>query len=287
MGPHLFHRISQITPSQRGWRGSVSMLLLAAGPLACDAPRDTTPATNNGPEPVESAPPMFAAPLLPTASASAEPTEIERVRQGDIAAMKRLELTAPAERSVEQVLALSEGRAALARTDANRLVEDLKKDAKLRLDAATLAYAAKLALDQAAGPVLLVGLVEIGDPVLLDFVHDLGARGDGSARLPLLAHDLLRVKAARAKASRALALLLELEDAALCWQVANQLARATADGDSRAAPLLDRFKAEKGCGPKKLDDCWPCLREPTNADALQKAIDAAAARKLDAFWLAK
>jgi hypothetical protein len=51
--------------------------------------------------------------------------------------------------------------------------------------------------------------------------------------------------------------------------------------------MLDRFKVEKGCGSKKLDDCWPCLREPANADALQKAIDAAATRKFDAFWLAK
>ena len=105
--------------------------------------------------------------------------------------------------------------------------------------------------------------------------------------MPLLVHDLLRMKSHRERASKALSVLLGLEDAGLCWQVANQLARAKADADSRASPLLERFGKESGCGPKKLDDCWPCLREPANADALQKAIETAAARKFDAFWLAK
>jgi hypothetical protein len=284
---YFFHRISQITPLRRRWWGGVSTLWLATWALGCDAPPETTPASDDGPGPVTSAPPHTDAPVATAVAASASPTEIDRLRAGDLPAMKRLELLPLSARSPEQLLALADGRAELARRDALRLVDDLRGEERLRRDPATLAYAAKLALDQAAAPTLFSGLIAIGDPGLHDFVHDLGARGDPSARLPLLVHDLLRVKAHRAKASKALTVLLELEDAELCWQVANQLVPAAADADSRASAMLDHFTVEKGCGPKKLDDCWPCLREATNAESLQKAIDGAATRKFDAFWLAK
>lgn len=284
---NLFHRIRGITPLPgRRSRGCISWTLCLAA-LSCDATSHAPLESDAGPSLVQSSRPVEEAVASASTSVTSGPTEIDRLRRGDLAAMKRLELRPPSERGVDEVLALTDGRAELARLDARRLVDDLAKDQKLRLDAGTLAYAAKLALDQAAAPTLLSGLLTIGDPVLHDFVHDLGARGDKAARLPLLVHDLLRVKAHRAKVSKALSVLLELEDAELCWQVANQLAGAAANADSRASSMLGQLTAEKGCGPKKLDDCWPCLREAANADSLQKAIDGAAARKFDAFWLAK
>jgi hypothetical protein len=263
------------------------VLLLACGDSSvgagtASAPPDATGAT--------------AAPLLVSASASASArpvasvvasSELELVRGGDIAAMKRLELVPLMERSAEQSLALTDGRAELARLDGRRLLADLTEDPKLRRDPATLAYAARLLLDAAAAPELLAGLTAIGDPLLLDFVHDLGARGDPGARLPLLIRDLLRSKSARAHADRALSVLLDLEDAEPCWQFANLLVRAAADADARASVRLSRLEREAGCGPKKADDCMPCLREPANAAALTKAIDAAKSRPFDAVWLLK
>ncbi|MBL8739554.1 MAG: hypothetical protein JNK04_00625 [Myxococcales bacterium] len=259
-------------------------LALALSCVACDSSEPPT----LPPAPTETASASATASVATAIpSASTAPTEIELVRRGDLGAMKRLERRPLADRTMDELLALTDGRAELARIDALRIVSDLATNAELRRDPSTLAYAAKLSLDPAAAPSLISGFVAIGDAGLLDFVHDLGVRGDPAARLPLLVHDALRIRAHRAKASKALSVLLDLEDAELCWQIANQLPRAAADADARASALLDRFALEKGCGPKKLDDCFPCLREPANADALQKAKEAATARKFDAFWLAK
>jgi len=201
--------------------------------------------------------------------------------------MKRLELLPAVDRNAAQALALTEGRAELARMDGRRLLGDVTRDAELRRDPATLAYAAKLSLDVAVAPELLAGLVAIEDPALYDFVHDLGARGDPGARLPLLVRDLMRAKGSRAHASKSLSVLLDLEDAEPCWQFANLLSRATADADARASGRLIRLASETGCGPKKTDDCMPCLREAANAAALTSAIDAAKSRPFSAAWLEK
>lgn len=240
------------------------------------------------------APPAGPTPTVPVVAVSAQPSasvvatsELDLVRRGDIAAMKRLELLPAVDRSAAQALALTEGRAELARMDGRRLLGDVTRDAALRRDPATLAYAAKLSLDVAVAPDLLAGLVAIEDPALLDLVHDLGARGDPGARLPLLVRDLLRGNGSRAHASKPLSVLLDLEDAELCWQFANLLSRATADADSRATARLGRLALETGCGPKQTDDCMPCLREAANPAALTSAIDAAKSRPFAAGWLQK
>jgi hypothetical protein len=46
-----------------------------------------------------------------------------------------------------------------------------------------------------------------------------------------------------------------------CEEAAKILERAKKDADRRAFNPMMKFHQKRGCGEKKLEDCWPCLRE--------------------------
>jgi hypothetical protein len=52
---------------------------------------------------------------------------------------------------------------------------------------------------------------------------------------------------------------------------------ALKDGDRRALHLLTKLTNKRGCGPKKTDDCFACLRE--QSDELTATINAVKSRR--------
>lgn len=188
------------------------------------------------------------------------------------------------ERTPEEALAISAGHAALARADATRLAEDLSSDPKLFQDRGTMAYLYRLALDPDVAPTLLGALARLEDPVVADLLFDLVDRGEPGARLVLLAEDLLRGPAVLPEASKPLTLILDLRSAKTCERASVLLPRANAVGDERATALLERFRVKAGCGPKRADDCFPCLRDPPIEKTLEEAIAATKTRRFSPVW---
>jgi serine/threonine-protein kinase len=87
----------------------------------------------------------------------------------------------------------------------------------------------------------------------------------------------------RDHASRELRLALDLEKAEKkrrCKDIPELLKKAVEYGDTRAAPVLDKFASGRGCGVFGLGDCWGCLRG--NKD-LSTARAAVASRKGPTF----
>ncbi len=92
-----------------------------------------------------------------------------------------------------------------------------------------------------------------------------------------LARALVYSADVRSKASPALAVALELRVAESCQQYKAILPQALKDGDRRSAHLLTKLNGKHGCGPKKNDDCYACLREPS--DELKATVNAAKSRR--------
>ena len=67
----------------------------------------------------------------------------------------------------------------------------------------------------------------------------------------------------RPNASPALAVAIALRSAETCEAVQSALPKARSDGDRRALYLLTKLNSRRGCGDKKADDCYACLRSQT------------------------
>ena len=109
-------------------------------------------------------------------------------------------------------------------------------------------------------------------PDLLYYFWSTRKKQDPSAEL---ADALLQTKEVRDRASPELSALLDLRAAESCDDVKAALASVEARADRRVISLLSRFGQKRGCGDRKRDDCFPCLRE---GDELKNATKSAIKR---------
>jgi hypothetical protein len=97
---------------------------------------------------------------------------------------------------------------------------------------------------------------------------------DRRAESTILAEELVYSKDVREKASRELKVALDLRDVEEC-DVAKGFVQAANDhGDRRSVHLLAKFNNKWGCGPKKRDDCWECLRSLDDEKDAATIVDA-------------
>jgi hypothetical protein len=96
-----------------------------------------------------------------------------------------------------------------------------------------------------------------------------------------LARSLLYSPEVRPQASPALAVALDLRLAESCEQYQAVLPNALKDGDRRALHLLAKLTPKHGCGAKKRDDCYACLR--AKSDELSATINAVKSRRAPTF----
>ncbi|MCC6897781.1 MAG: hypothetical protein IT377_02340 [Polyangiaceae bacterium] len=173
-----------------------------------------------------------------------------------------IEARSAAERSVDDVLALSAARADEKRSG---LVGAQDDPARLRAavsdpDTMREALGAMARMSSPLGPDLLYS------------AWTTRKKGDPAAAI---AEALLSPDEVRKRASPALLVALDLRAAESCDAAKAALGRAAEHGDRRVVPLLGRFSQKSGCGEGKRDDCWPCLRE---GDDLKTAAKAAGKR---------
>ncbi|MES1179399.1 MAG: hypothetical protein ABUL62_34100 [Myxococcales bacterium] len=249
----------------------------AADPGAAQAALKPTP------EPSASAAPVLPAPLPPppvvSASADEKPkplTLLERVSAGDDAAIKELSAKPLPQLSVEEAIALSLGQSAQDARSARALRDRVDHDPGLIKDPEVLQQLRRNTEDPETARDALAAMANVPGPISADLIYEVWTATASRTTATDLARSLIYSKEVRAKASKALAVALDLRDADTCEKNRDLLATASSDGDRRASHLLNKLTRKYGCGPNKRQDCYACLRD---GKALDDAIKAVKARR--------
>jgi serine/threonine-protein kinase len=109
-----------------------------------------------------------------------------------------------------------------------------------------------------------------------DILYDLATTKGVRQNIKQRAAAWLKTKEFDRASSPALNIAVALRHAVSCQQKHALLLRAKNVGDERALPELQKLEARTGCGRRKRDDCYACLRKD---DRLKQAITAVQARK--------
>ena len=221
-------------------------------------------------------------PIATSVAASAEakkpePTPIELAEQGNPQAVSALEKIEPANRSLEQDLALSRGRAAEKRLALSHLRSTLAK-AGGTPDAEALKRFIQFAKDAETAREVIGLFATLPGSQGADLLYEFANDKKTPPELAKLAEQLLLNKEVRPKASVALRLLLDLKDASTCEARQQLLEKAPEVGDRRMLSLVVSYIKKTGCGDKNQKDCNPCLRAD-NSKILRTAIAKIQTRK--------
>ena len=261
-------------------------VILAAGafggassePSASASPPEEGTAASQAPEQTKSPEPepKPAEPERKTTKAPSGGSLLERAAEGDEAALTKLEERASGERSAEEALAVAAGRSALRLRAAKELRQKLARDAKLASDPEVVKALREHAVDIETQREALAAMAELPDERSADLLYEVWTRTPRRTPATELAESLLRSKDVRPKASKQVALAIELRDEQVCEKVPALLERVMTNGDRRALPPLMRFLSKGGCGPNKRADCFPCLGK---RDTVREAIKAVRERR--------
>ena len=230
-------------------------------------------------------PARVAKPVRPEATAPAAPrtrppSEAPSATQRQ-ASVEELEARPAESLSASELLRVADGRAERRRAAARALGEKLERDPALAADKATQAELLRLARDVETAREALGVLAHLKTPLAADLLYDVWTGTPGRSEATELSRALLYSPDVRPHASPALAAALELRAAQTCEAVKRALPQALKDGDRRALAPLSKLAAKRGCGPKKNEDCYACLRaEP---DELTATINATKSRRPPAY----
>ena len=260
----------------------------AAAVASAADPGAAQTALKSAPEPSASAAPVLTAPVPPppapapaivSASADEKPKPLsllERVASGDDAAVKELSGKPLPELKVEEAIALSLGQSAQDVRAARALRDRVDHDPGLIKDPEVLAQLRRNTDDPETARDALAAMANVPGPISADLIYEVWTATAQRTTATDLARSLIYSKEVRAKASKALAVALDLRDADSCEKSRDLLPAATSDGDHRASHLLNKLTRKYGCGPNKRQDCYACLRD---GKALDDAIKAVKARR--------
>jgi hypothetical protein len=199
----------------------------------------------------------------------------ERAAQAEPDAIAQIEKRAAAERSVDEVVALSAGRAEEKRRKIHALVTQAKGDAVFAASDDLAKDLRAAANDPDVARDALQAMAEIPTSLGPDVLHATWAAKKKSDPSRQLAEELLQTVAVRRKASSALLVVLDARAAESCESAKDALERAEKYGDRRVLSALGRFRAKNGCGDDQREDCFPCLRSD---DVLKRATQAVVKR---------
>jgi hypothetical protein len=201
-----------------------------------------------------------------SASAPAEshpPSLAERVMSGTADARKELEARPMEARTAEEATALAYARASDKKAEINDLKRKITLVPKIvNEDKPTAARIKELSSDREVATAMLSMLVSLPGNVGTDLLYSLFRDMKAESENANFAEQLLYSKDVRPKLSPPLAALLDVRRAEKCDAALGFLKVLKQEGDRRGLPSLMRFYNKRGCGDKKLDDCWKCLRSP-------------------------
>lgn len=187
----------------------------------------------------------------------------------------QLRARSPEERSAQESLALARGQAVRKQAALQELAQKLRSDLPLSADRQSLAKLREYLDDGDTVVDALSVLTSIGTPMAVDMIYDTGVRVQPRSDTRVLVDDLLASKDVRGAASPALSVILDLREAETCNDAWRVVQRAIESADRRAVASLESLRVRTGCGYRKSEDCYRCLR---GDDDLEKAIRAARSR---------
>ena len=200
----------------------------------------------------------------------------ERASHGDAEAKKQIEARPVEQRTAEEALALARGHGADKRTEILELGRKIVLLPQYATGKEGATRIKELTLDREIASEMLEMLITLPSPSGPDMLYQAFQRTKGDTAH--LAEDLLYSKDVRPKASPALAVVLDLRravQAQSCEDAKKVLESVKRDGDRRVLIPMAKLYDKHGCGEKKRDDCWACLRDP---DIVKEATKEAAKR---------
>jgi hypothetical protein len=199
-------------------------------------------------------------------------TLVERAAQGEGEALKVLESKPAAELSVEEALAIADGRTQRDLGEARALRGKLADDPALIKNQAVLSELYGYTQDPTTARDALAAIAAIPGPIGADMLYAVWTGTPTKTEITELARSLLLGKTIRAKASPALSAALELRAAERCEDALAVLPRVIQEGDKRSFVTLSRMQRKSGCGANKRLDCYPCLRKGSELKDAMKAV---------------
>jgi hypothetical protein len=206
------------------------------------------------------APSHGAVPTSTAASVEPVPTDPDVAESVDERAMERLAATPLAERSVDDNLALAEGRRSLKQRELKALQATLLSKPSPEDEARALA-ALRVFLDDGETTKAALGvLARMPGAKGPDMLYEVWTSTPNETETTRTAHELVLSKDVRPHASAALAAALDLREAERCEAVRDILPRVWAYGDRRALTTLVRIARQYPCRTGRSEQCHPCLR---------------------------
>lgn len=176
-----------------------------------------------------------------------------------------------------EILRLAEERAQTRQKAAQALTAKLINRPLDVSDKATQSELLRFAADPETAREALAGMAAGAGPSGPDLLYEIWTGTSQRTSSTELSRELLYSSDQRAKASAALAVALDLRSAETCEAYRDILPRALKDGDRRSLHLLTKLTAKRGCGRKKAEDCYACLRD--QPDELKATISAVQSRR--------
>ena len=204
-------------------------------------------------------------------------------REGSAEALAQLEARPRESLNARELGILADAHAEALRASARAVRSRVEANPALGKDPALQSELLRLADDARTSAESLSAMVALEPPLGADLLYEVWTRTATRSDATDLARALLYSTDVRPKASPALAVALELRAAERCDQYKAILPKALKDGDRRSAHLLLKLNSKRGCGANKRDDCYACLREPS--DELKATISAVKSRRAPDFTL--
>jgi hypothetical protein len=224
-------------------------------------------------------PPTMASPSAPSAAAVSvtAPAAKSNEEKPPAAARASLEGKAPETLSASELLTLADGRVEREREAARALQRKVQNDPALAKDKAVQTELLRLAGDGDTAREALATMTQLQSPIGADLLYEVWTGTATKNDTTELARTLVYSTDVRPKATPALSVALQLRLAETCEEFRTVLPAALKDGDRRALHLLTKLTSKRGCGPKKTEDCFACLRE--QPDELTATINAVKSRR--------
>ena len=195
--------------------------------------------------------------------------------------LAELEARPPESLSASEVLRVAEGKSLRRLTDAKELRDRIESNPALLSDKPVQAELLRLARDTQTAPQALSTLSSVKSPLGADLLYEVWTGTAARSESTELARALLFSADVRPRASAALSVALELRAAQSCERYQAILPSALKDGDRRSFGPMTKLSSKRGCGPKKTEDCFACLRGAP--DELTATINAVKSRRAPAF----
>jgi hypothetical protein len=195
--------------------------------------------------------------------------------------LAELEARPPESLTASEVLRVAEGKSLRRLTDAKELRDRIESNPALLSDKPVQAELLRLARDTETAPQALSTLSSVKSPLGADLLYEVWTGTAARSESTELARALLFSADVRPRASPALSVALELRAAQSCERYQAILPSALKDGDRRSFGPMTKLSNKRGCGPKKTEDCFACLRGAP--DELTATINAVKSRRAPAF----